>query len=60
LIFNKAGCNIQQKFLFQNSIIDSVSNYKYLGVLLATSGNFQAAKSELYKKASKTYYKIEK
>ena len=58
LIFNKAGRNIQQKFLFQNRVIDSVSNYKYLGVLLATSGSFQAAKYELCKKASKAYYKL--
>jgi hypothetical protein len=34
-----------------------VSNYKYVGVLLTTSGSFQAAKSELYKKASKAYHK---
>lgn len=56
MIFNKVGRNITQKLMFQNNMIDCVSSYKYLGVHLTVSGSFHAARSELHKKALKTYH----
>lgn len=56
MIFNKVGRNITQKLMFQNNMIDCVSSYKYLGVHLTVSGSFHEARSELHKKALKTYH----
>jgi hypothetical protein len=60
LIFNKAGRTIEHKFFFQNSLIDCISNYKYLGIHFSASGTFSSAKHELYKKALKAYFKLRK
>jgi hypothetical protein len=60
LIFNKAGRTIEHKFFFQNSLIDCISNYKYLGIHFSASGTFSSAKHELCKKALKAYFKLRK
>ena len=60
MIFNKAGRKIQFKFTFQNSIIECVSSYKYLGTYFSTSGSFTFGRTELYNKALKAFYKLKK
>ena len=60
VIFNKAGRKIHSNFLFQNNLIECVSNYKYLGVQFTASGSFSLAKTELYNNALKAYYKLKK
>ena len=50
IIFNKAGRTINQPFVYKNSEIECVSNYKYLGIYYTASGTFSFAKNELYKK----------
>ena len=60
VIFNKAGRLIKNNFKFNNSCLECVSNYKYLGIHLSASGSFSLAKNELYKKALKGYYKLRK
>ena len=60
IIFNKAGRIIRHKFLFKNSEIECVSNYKYLGIHFSASGSFSIVKQELYKKALKAFFKLKK
>ena len=60
LIFNKAGRLIQEKILFNNIAIECVQNYKYLGIHFTASGSFATAQAELYKKAMKAYFKLNK
>ena len=58
IVFNKAGSNIKSKFIFHDIIIDCVSSYRYLGLYFSASGSFSYAKSELYKKGLKGYFKL--
>ena len=60
LIFNKAGRHICEKFTYENMLIESVNNYKYLGLHFSASGSFSYAQNELYKKSLKAYYKLYK
>ena len=55
---NKAGSNIKSKFIFHDVSIDCVSSYRYLGLYFSASGSFSYAKSELYKKGLKGYFKL--
>ena len=57
-MFNKAGRHIQEKFMYENKILDCVVNYKYLGLYFSASGSFSFAQNELHKKALKAYYKL--
>jgi hypothetical protein len=59
-VFNKAGRHIQEKFMYENKILDCVVNYKYLGLYFSPSGSFSFAQTELHKKALKAYYKLHK
>ena len=58
MIFDKAGRVIKSNFVFQNEIIECVSSYRYLGLHVSASGTFSYAKSELYKKGLKAYFKL--
>ena len=60
ITFNKAGRNIKYKFLYKNSEIECVPNYKYLGIMFTASETFSMAKHELYKKSLKAYFKLRK
>ena len=60
IVFNKAGRTIKKQFLYKNSEIECVSNYKYLGIYFTSSGTFSLAKNELYKKALKALFKLRK
>ena len=58
IIFNKAGRLITSTFKFQNEVIECVKSYQYLGLYFSASGSFSYAKSELYKKGLKAYFKL--
>ena len=58
ITFNKAGRLIKSSFIFQNNDIECVSSYRYLGLFFSASGSFSYAKSELYKKGLKAYFKL--
>lgn len=58
MIFNKAGRLFKSNFVFQNRAIECVSSYRYLGLHFSASGTFSYAKSELYKKGLKAYFKL--
>jgi hypothetical protein len=60
IIFNKRGHLITEKFSVDNTDIECVKHYKYLGIILSSSGSFKEAKSYLYKKALKSAFKIYK
>jgi hypothetical protein len=60
LIFNSNGKTPVNEFSYNNNIIQTVSTYYYLGVMLKCNGNFNVAVSLLMEKARKAYFKIKK
>jgi hypothetical protein len=58
IIFNKAGKHIPGDFTVDGRKLEIVKEYKYLGLLLTTSGSFSAAKEQLYQKSLKAYFKL--
>ena len=60
LVFNKAGKLYKHEFKFNCETVESVREYKYLGVTFSISGSFSAASSELYKKALKGIFKLKR
>lgn len=60
LIFNKAGRHIHNDFKYKEFRLECVQQYKYLGVHFSASGSFSFAQNELYKKALKAYFKLQK
>ena len=49
---------MKSTFKFQTEVIDYVKSYRYLGLYFSVSGSFSYAKSELYKKGLKVYFKL--
>ena len=43
-----------------NDKLETVKEYKYLGILFTPSGSFTSAKEQLYKKSLKAYFKLRK
>lgn len=60
LVFNKAGRHICSKFIYQNHELECVQQYKYLGMIFCASGTFSFAQNELYNKALKALFKLQK
>ena len=60
IIFNKSGRLIQEPFYIGNTKIECVNKYKYLGIVLCSSGSFKEAKELLFKKALKASFKLHK
>ena len=58
LVFNNTGILNAIKFTFNGAPIESVRKYSYLGVTFAISENFTNAKTDLYKKGLKAYFKL--
>ena len=58
IVFNKSGKQFNYLFKFHNKILECVPHYKYLGLHFSSSGSFSYAKSELYKKGLRAYYKL--
>ena len=60
LIFNSNGKTHVNEFSYNNNIIQTVSKYCYLGVMLKCNGNFNVAVYLLMENARKAYFKIKK
>ena len=60
LTFNKSGRITKSIFKFDNTEIENVQKYTYLGVTFAASGTFSYAKHEINNKGLKALYKIKK
>lgn len=60
MAFNNAGRLSNVQFKLNNTVLECVHRYKYLGLTFCSSGSFMYAQEELYNKASKAYFKLSK
>ena len=60
IVFNKSGKFIKDNFLFEGVPLECVKSYKYLGVLFCSSGLFHESKANLFQRAMKASFKLEK
>jgi hypothetical protein len=60
MVFNNAGRLSNGQFKLNNTVLECVHRYKYLGLTFCSSGSFMYAQEELYNKASKAYFKLSK
>ena len=60
MVFNNAGRLSNVQFKLNNTVLECVNRYKYLGLTFCSSGSFMYAQEELYNKASKAYFKLSK
>ena len=60
LIFNSNGKAFVNYFRYNDQIIETVSQYNYLGVVLKNNGKFNSGIASLMDKARKAYFKIKK
>lgn len=58
VIFNESGHLINEKFTLENSHLECVNKYKYLGIIMSSCGSFKEARSDLYDKALKASFKL--
>ena len=58
MIFNKTGKFMKNNFLYKNSKIETVREYKYLGFLLVPSGCISHGLNCLKSRASRARFKI--
>ena len=57
ITFSKKGKkHDMQKFYFNNNIIDSTKQYKYLGVVFTSNGLLKTGSTQLTERAKKAYY----
>ena len=56
-IFSK-GPMLKTKFYYNNLVIESVRDFKYLGVVFSRTGSFSKTKKHLYEQAQKAMYGI--
>jgi hypothetical protein len=60
IVFSKSGRCTNHSFDLEGEILESVREYKYLGIIFTPSGSFTAAKEHLYKKSLKAHFKLKK
>ena len=60
LVFNSNGKSHLNEFIYNDNVIQTVSKYCYLGIMLKCNGNFNLAVSLLMEKARKALFKIKK
>ena len=58
LIISKGRPRNNLHFYFNNSELEIVSEYKYLGIFLSKSGNFKAAKKHISEQANKALFSL--
>ena len=56
IVFNQAGKIINVKIRMDDIIIQSCSEYTYLGTIFTPGNNFKKAQIELYKKACRAFF----
>ena len=60
MVFNNAGRLSNVQFKLNNTVLECVHRYKYLGLTFCSSGSFMYAQEELYNTASKAYFKLKR
>ena len=58
MIFNKTGKFIRKYFSFNNTKLETVRSYKYLGFLLTPSGEIKSGLNDLRDRAMKAFFKL--
>ena len=59
IIFNKRGHTLKKyRFVYNNSMIEIVPSYCYLGIVFTASGTFKAATDRLAEQAQKAAFKL--
>ena len=59
-MFNKSGTTSKDDFFFENTKLENVHDYKYLGLKFSASGSFSLARKKMYNKALNAYFKLVK
>jgi hypothetical protein len=60
IVFNSNGRTFLTELTYNNCIIETVTQYCYLGIVMRYNGSFNLAISTLMEKARKAYFKIKK
>ena len=60
LIFELKKSKCQHTFCIENTILERVYQYKYLGIVFSYTGNQTQAKEDLYLRSQKAYFKLRK
>ena len=60
MVFNSNGKSFINEFKYNDSVLQTVTQFSYLGIVMKYNGNFQLAISTLMGKARKAYFKIKK
>ena len=58
MIFNKTGKILRTPFYYNNSKLENVNKFKYLGFLLTPSGEIKSGLQDLRDRALKGFYKL--
>ena len=58
IVFNKAGKIINVKLKMDDILIQSCSEYTYLGTIFTPGNSFKKAQIELYKKACRAFIRV--
>ena len=58
IIFNKPGRFLENKLYFKEECLENVRQYHYLGVHFSSSGVFNFAQDNIFKKSIKTSFKL--
>ena len=58
LIFNRPGKLLKSSVKYKDVILESVSEYKYLGIKFHCSGKFNIARSDLLERSQKAMFKL--
>ena len=58
MVFNRGSKLHTPKLLINGHEIESVNQYKYLGVLFSLNGNFKCALNDVYSRGLKAFFKI--
>ena len=60
MIFESRKQNCNHIFNIGSEILERVYQYKYLGIMLEYTGNYSSAKTDLYQRSQKAYFKLRK
>ena len=60
IIFNRSGRLLNENFNVGNNSIECVKQYKYLGIVIQNTGNFNEARKQLFQKGQKASFKLYK
>ena len=58
LVFNRPGKLVKTNILYNNTTLENVCNYKYLGLLFNSSGKFEIARKDLVDRGLKAMFKL--